>query len=135
MFETLRSPFLALALGAVLAPAAGADSFGIAFGKKTRHGSIAIGYSTGAFWAPSHRMHCAPPVWVPAHFETRCEQVWVAGCYETVWVEPVFELRYDACGRAYKICVAGGHTTVVQKPGHYVTRQVQVWVAGHWQDG
>lgn len=116
MSKKFTIPLLALLFLGSLAPAARADSFGVTFGKKTKHGSITVGYSTGPSFGSRYKVHHAPRFWVPGHYETRCEKI---------WIEPRYEWRHDACGRAFLACVA---------PGHFVTREVKVFVPGHWQD-
>lgn len=76
--------------------------------------------------------HAPRRVWVPGHYETRCEQVFVPGCTERVWVEPVFELRLGACHTWIRVEVAPGHWRTVQHPGRYETREVRVWIPGHY---
>lgn len=117
---------------ALLAPNADAQGLSVSFGKKTKHGGLALTYTTGAkHCAP---VHIPPPrVWVPGHYATRFEQVFVPGATQRVWVPPVYEWRYDACGRAYQACVQPGHYRTVCSPGRYETRPVQVWVDGHWR--
>ncbi|MBI5364029.1 MAG: hypothetical protein HZA53_12670 [Planctomycetes bacterium] len=133
----LALSFTAAAL--LLAPHADAQGLSITLGKKTKHGGIALSYSTGH--ASTGHAYCAPPpaycppprVWSPGHFETRCQQVFVPGVEQQVWVPPAYEWRYDACGRAYQVCVQGGYYRTVCTPGHYETRTVQVWVDGCWR--
>ncbi|MBK7877377.1 MAG: hypothetical protein IPJ77_16845 [Planctomycetes bacterium] len=119
------------ALTALIAPEANAQGIELRFGKKTKHGGFGLTYSTGRpACAPAP---CPPPrVWVPGHFETRCQQVFVPGASQQVWVPPVYEWRYDSCGRAYQVCVQAGFWRTVCSPGRYETREVQVWVDGHW---
>jgi hypothetical protein len=139
----------ALVLGLALAPAALGDSLGVSYAKHGKHGGVSIHWSSGFPACPPPAAHCPPPsyapkpcpppwypapkVWVPGHYEQRCEQVWVPGCTQKVWVEPVYELRYDSCGRAFRFCVAGGHWKTVGAPGHYETRTVSVWVPDCWR--
>lgn len=121
-----------VAATAFAAPRAEAQGLELHFGKKTKHGHVGITYSTARpTYAPAH---CPPPrVWIPGHFETRCQQVFVPGESQQVWVPPVYEWRYDACGRAYQVCVQGGYWRTVCSPGHYENREVQVWVDGCWR--
>lgn len=131
-FTRLALSFTAAAL--LSAPYAEAQGFSISLGKKTKHGGIALAYSTGFPRCAPPPVHCPPPrVWVPGHYETRCEQVFVPGTQQQVWVPAVFEWRYDSCGRAYQVCVQAGHYRTVCSPGHYESRTVQVWVDGSWR--
>jgi len=82
--------------------------------------------------APAYT-HAPRRVWVPGHYETRHERVWVPGPCERVWIEPVFELRFDACGRRVRFEVSPGHWRTVQHPGHHEQRAFQVWVPGHYR--
>ncbi len=119
---------LALLLTLALPAVASAQGFGFSFGHHGRHSGFRVGFSSG--YAP---VACAPArVWIPAHYETVCQQVWVAGCTRQVWVEATYETRYDHCGRAYQVMTCPSHWATVQDPGHYETRNVQVWVEGRW---
>lgn len=71
--------------------------------------------------------------WVAGHYETVCRQVWVEGCWRDVWVDAVYETRIDHCGRVIRVCVRPGYWTRVQDAGHFETREVQVWVDGHYE--
>jgi len=144
---------LAVCLALASDAAAGSSKHGS--GKSSKHASVSVGFSKDFGFkqpAPTHgpeHGHFAPPphhappgyyaptprLWVPGHYEVVWQKVWVAGVERRVWVEPVFELRYDSCGRAFQFCAAGGHWETVCEPGHYETRDVQVWTPGHWQSG
>ncbi|MEQ1895345.1 MAG: hypothetical protein ABL998_22630 [Planctomycetota bacterium] len=76
--------------------------------------------------------HASRRTWVPGHSETRCAQVWVPAACERVWIEPVFELRVDACGNRVRVQLCAGYWTTIQHPGHYETREQQVWIPGHY---
>jgi hypothetical protein len=82
--------------------------------------------------AYGHYSHAPRRVWVPGHHETRYEQVWIAGTSERVWVEPVFELRTDACGNRVRVQICAGYWTTIHHPGHHETRAQHVWVPGHY---
>ena len=128
-----KSLALSFLLAAAIAPSARASSeIEINFGKRTSHGSFAIHLASGNHF----ERECAPRrAWVPAHFETREEKVWVAGCEQKVWVAPVYDWRYDHCGRAYRVQLTVGHWNTVCSPGHFECRKVQVWVCGRFEDG
>ena len=71
--------------------------------------------------------------WVPGHHVTETVSECVSpGRHEKRWVEPVYEVRRDACGRAYRVLVSEGHFEDVWIPARYVTREVRRWVPGHW---
>jgi len=124
--------FLPLVLAAALAPSARAGTdFELRFGKNTKGGSFAIALSNRA---PRERHSEPRRSWVPGHFETRDERVWVDGAEQQVWVAPVYDWRYDHCGRPYRVQLEVGHWTCVRSPGHFECRKVQVWVGGCWND-
>ena len=79
--------------------------------------------------------HAPRRLWVPGHYETRCERVWVQGSSERLWVEPVFELRLDSCGKRVRVELYPGHWRTVQHPGRYELREFQVWVPGQYRYG
>ena len=74
----------------------------------------------------------ANAVWVPAGYELVPRRVFVPGRCERVWVEPLFELRVDHCGRTSRVCVRAGAWQTIQHPGHYEIEYVRVWRPGHW---
>ncbi len=74
------------------------------------------------------------PVFVPGHYETVERRVWIPETKEKIWVEPIYETRYDSCGRPYRVLVCDGTWRVVVHPGHYETRCERVYVDGGWAD-
>ena len=127
MFAKILLP---LVLASAIAPSASAGTdFELRLGKNGKHGSFAIALSNR-----SPRVHAPRRAWVPGHFETREEKVWVEGSERQVWVAPVYDWRYDHCGRPYRVQLEVGHWTCVRSPGHFECRKVQVWVAGRWND-
>lgn len=136
-----KSLVLSALLAAALAPAARAGSeFELRFGKRSEHGAFELRYVQD-FAAPNAHGHGfkhverpRPRVWVDGHYENRCERVWIEGCAKQVWVEPVFERRFDACGRELQVLLRPGCWQWVQTPGHFELRNVQSWVPGHWED-
>lgn len=98
--------------------------------KQTRHGEFSIGFSL-----PGSRERCSKPyrVWIPGRYEIREERVWVEGSCERVWVPAQYESRKDYRGCAYRVVVRPGHWETIRHPGHFETREVRVWVDGHWQ--
>lgn len=136
MFTPLKFAFLACALTSALAPAARADGFGVQIGKHTKHASIGVWFGSPAPRPPV----CAPrpigyaePEWIPAHWQTVTDNVWVPGHEERVWNAPVYEWRFDHCGRKYSVCVRPGFWNTVCTPGHYEARPRSVWVEGTWR--
>jgi hypothetical protein len=130
----LKSLVLCTAAATAITTTAGAD-WGFTLGKKGQHGAFALHLSSGH---PAHRPACASApcrVWVPGHYAQREKKVWVEGRRTRVWIEPLYEIRRDACGRPIEVCVAPGHYADVFEPGHYETRTVRVWRPGHWRIG
>lgn len=77
---------------------------------------------------------CAPrKVWVPGRYEIQMQKVWVEGRTRKVYVEPVYETRFDSCGRAYQVLIAEGYYRLVRDPGCYQNRRVMVWRPGFWR--
>lgn len=76
---------------------------------------------------------CAPRrVWVPGRYETVEERVWIPEASERVWIEPVYEVRRDYCGRSFRVLVRAGYFEVQCVPAHAEVRLVRVWRPGHW---
>ena len=112
---------IVLAVGSIPAQAQGSVSFG--FGRFGRHSSFGLGFTVPL----QHRC------WVPGHYETVLTEVWVPGCARHVYVEPVYHSCVDPYGNATRVLVHAGYYQVVQDPGHYETRYVQVWVPGYYR--
>ncbi len=74
-----------------------------------------------------------PRVWVPGHYEIRTERRWVEGAEKHVYVMPVRETRYDACGRRYEVELRSGYWMLQREPGRFIETEVRVWVPGHWR--
>jgi len=132
---SLHSLLLAAALAA-LAPLGAAQAPGAARYAGVRVAASAYRgagtYSHGPSRGYSHSRSPSALVWVPGRYETVSRQVWIPGCVERVWIEPVFELRYDSCGIAIRVQVCPGHWENVQRAGHYELRSVREWRPGHW---
>lgn len=90
--------------------------------------------SSRAVFATRYRTdsYRANAVWVPAGYELVPRRVFVPGRCERLWVEPLFELRVDSCGRVSKVCVRAGAWQTIQHPGRYELEYVRVWRPGHW---
>ena len=125
----------------VLTGVADAQHLSLGFGKHGKHKSFSIQVSSyprphaSPSYAPHYGYGGGCGTWIPGRYETRYEQVWVPGVAQKVWSPPVYETRYDSCGRPYTVLVRAGCWQVVQHPGRYEPRPVQVWVAGHWKGG
>jgi len=129
MFAKILLP---LVLAAALAPNARASSdIEVRFGQRTRHGSFSI----GIFGGGHHEHECETRrVWIPAHYETREQKIWVEGVEQQVWVAPVYDWRYDPCGRPYRVQLEVGHWKTICTPGHFECQNVQVWVCGRYEE-
>ncbi|MBL8860709.1 MAG: hypothetical protein JNK02_01755 [Planctomycetes bacterium] len=112
---------------ALLILAADATAGGISIGFQKQGKSSSIGVQIGF---PVYAPRPAPPVY-GGRWETVVERVWVPGRTERVWVAPVYETRYDACGRPIQVCVRAGWWSTVQHPGHWEERRTKVWRNGH----
>jgi hypothetical protein len=130
VFAALTPFFLGLLIAAVGAAPAKAGDF--SFQVKGKKGSIGIHLGSGHHGGHSSArpVGYAPRHWVPAHYETRYERVWIPGREERVWIAPVYQWRYDSCGRAIRVCVQQGYWNTVCTPGRYESRPRQVWVEG-----
>jgi hypothetical protein len=130
MFAKTHVLFASLLFTAVLAPGAAADGFGVAFGKKGAHVSLAFGFGAPVCFAPAP---CAPSVWVPGHYETVLETVWIEETRSRMWCAAIVEHRRDACGRVFEVVVAPAHWKFACVPAHDETRRVSVWRPAHWE--
>lgn len=106
---------LALAALAVDARASHSNGFFFKFGR--------FGFGASAHCAPV--VSCAPT----GHYGYRERQVYVPGCFENVWVEPVFESRRHHY-RTIRICVRPGFYRKVWRDPYYRTERYRVWVPG-----
>ena len=62
------------------------------------------------------------------HYETRYERVWIPGELRRIWVPPVYEWRYDSCGRRIRVICQEGFYRTERAPGRYHTEARRVWV-------
>lgn len=97
------------------APAVEAQSFDLRIGKPGGIG-VRIGYDRHRHGGHRH-----------GGYEIVRERVWVPGRYERVWHEPIYEIRYDPCGRARRVCVRAGYYETIQHRGHYEWRERRVY--------
>jgi hypothetical protein len=110
----------------VSAPASAQGSISVGFANFGRCGGFGLGFTI-----PIER--CCHRCWVPGHYETRTAEVWVPGRCERQWVEPCYDTCTDPCGNTTRVLVRAGHYRTIQHPGYYETREVQVWVRGHYE--
>jgi hypothetical protein len=128
-------PIATLMLVAAL-PAPAQGSFGVGYTKFGKHSAWGVGFQSGPIYPHHDRVvvvERAPRrVFVPGHYETRCVEVWVPGCAERVWVEPVYRTVTVGYGNVARVLVREGGYRVIEKPGHYETQHVQIWVPGYF---
>jgi hypothetical protein len=142
MLPRFLRPALPFALAVLAAPApaahAGDLKLGVVLGGDK--GRLELSYGHGghgrghAYAGCELHRRCVPArIFVPGHYETVEHEVWVPGFKEKVWVDAVYETRYDHCGRPYRVRVCDGRWTVRVHPGHYETRCERVWVPGGYE--
>ncbi len=129
---------LLLLLG--LSSAAAAQERGVRVDLK--RGSISASYGRG-------EIRRAPRSYGRRHTQRRSfstRRIWVAGRYELVnrrvhepayieriWIDPVYETRYDPCGRARRVLICDGYWKKVRVPARWVNKRVRVWKPGYWR--
>ena len=127
MFARFPLVLTTLAALPLLALDARADGFSIGYSKHGKHSSVGV-----QIGFPVYAPRPAPPQY-GGHWETIVERVWVPGPCEQVWVAPIYETRYDPCGRRIQVCVRAGYWDTIQRPGHYEERTRQVWREASWR--
>ena len=130
--RTKSLPVLAALLCAYLPMSAHAQGPSFNLTEATRYGSIEM--TLGMPLGRPNYMRCEPRrVWVPGHFESRWKDVWIAGATHDVWVPAQYEWRWASFARPYRVCIRAGYWRAVTDPGHYESRNVQVWIPGAWR--
>ncbi len=82
---------------------------------------------------PGYRLtYCRPRHGASDRYRTVARRVWVPGTVERIWIDPVYETRYDACGRPVRILICEGTWKDIERPGHYEIRYVRVWTPTRW---
>ena len=94
--------------------------------------SVSVRYSKRGHRVTTRR-YAPRKEWVPGRYVNECQRVWVEGIKRKVYVEPIFEIRYRACGTSYEVQVDGGYYKTVYEPGHFENRWVKVWKPGYWR--
>lgn len=108
-------------------------SVGARFGNVSVHlGRDRYGSHAG-FGYVSSRRHSSSRVWIPGCYRTAYERVWIPTAKKKTWIEPIYETRYDECGRAYQVLVREGCWRWIEVPGHYEDRPVKRYVPGRWE--
>jgi hypothetical protein len=136
---------------AFAAPASAQGSFNFGYGQFGHHSGFSVGVSAPFYYphhyysypAYSYPAYSYPAysssypaydrAWIAGHWENREQQVWVRGSTRREWVEPVYDTARDPAGNETRVMTQKGHWKVVEDPGHYETRNVQVWVPGHYE--
>ncbi|MEM9380889.1 MAG: hypothetical protein AAGB93_13130 [Planctomycetota bacterium] len=147
--QLLRSSRAALGCGlvalaaaaATAAPAAGqrshtdrsvGDVWQVTASKSSRNArtSVTIGNQGASFRADFGRRTRSrvPRGYDGGRYETRHRRVWVPGYDRQVWVAPVYDWRYDPCGRRTRVLVRAGYYRTECVPGRYESRAYEVWV-------
>lgn len=96
--------------------------------KGTRSANAAITIGSQGVQASFQRGSRVPSGYDGGRYETRYQKVWVPASSRRVWVAPVYQWRYDSCGRRYRATVQAGYYRTECIPGFYEQRAVQVWV-------
>lgn len=132
MLSAFKKTAMSLAAFAALlsADANAGGGWSVDFGNRSVRVSVSSGHRR---YAP-RRVTCPPrKVWVPGRYVTEYEKYWVPGTSRKVYVPPVHQKRYDACGNPYRYEVSPGRYEVVHEPGYWETRSVKVWKPGYWR--
>ncbi len=104
----------------LLAPSAHAGDLTIGFSKHGKHSSVGVQIGIPLRPRPAPQNY-------GGYWQTIVERTWVAGTITQVWVPPIYQTRYDACGRATQVCVRAGYWDTRQTPGYYEDRTRRVW--------
>jgi hypothetical protein len=133
MQSTRLRPVLALfAAACALIPTASAQELELRLGKRDPRLAVSFDWGGARDCAPTPRFQ-PPRVWVPGCYQSRWERVWVPGCVRREWTPAVYQWRVTTCGRRERVLIRAGCWRDVVEPGRFESRQVQVWVPGHWR--
>jgi hypothetical protein len=72
-------------------------------------------------------------VWVPVRYEVVRRKVFVPGSVRRVWHPAQYRIRYDACGRPYRVLVRAAHWDEIRENGHYEWREERVRRGGYYE--
>jgi hypothetical protein len=112
------------------APSASAQVSRVSLGFQGRHGNLSLNFGA-PFQRPGYTRQPVCPVPTPGghggHWRVIEEKVWVPGRIENVYVDPIYETRYDHCGNPYRVLVRAGCWSTIEHPGHWEIRQRKVW--------
>lgn len=71
--------------------------------------------------------------YVPGHWEAYQVRVLVCeGRYEIKYHEAVYGIKYDHCGKAYRVLVRPAYRERIWVPAKYEIRTAKRWVPGQW---
>ena len=88
--------------------------------------SVSVGHATRYETVVQRR-------WIEGYYQVVTHRVLVREAWtERVYVEPVYEVRYDRHGRSHRTMVCDGYYRTVHHPAVYEDRQERVWVPGRW---
>lgn len=88
---------------------------------------LGVSYGNRAGRRPSYAgSHATKRIWVPARHERVARRTWVPGNRQREWIAPLYDTRYDPCGRSYQVIVREGYWHDVYLPGHYKTHYESV---------
>ena len=121
---------LALAAFAMLGSSARAQTLSLSLQRETKHGTFGLSIGSDRFGAycPSVPPTCQEP---RGSFEIIEEKIWVPGRQTRVWVQPVHETWYDACGNPHSYLVRPGYWKTVCEPGRWEIVQRRVWIPNY----
>jgi hypothetical protein len=127
MFGPIHKLAAASALIALCAAPASSAQF-VSFGLNTKHAQVRfeVPAQRPSAWYGASRS-CGSFRTVPLYYggaRYRYERVFVPYHCHTVWVPPVYETRYDACGRRYQVKVSEGHYRTSCSHGCWTNRRV-----------
>lgn len=131
----LLTSITALALFAAFAPSE-------AQAQRSRHHrtGVSVSIGNGGFNVNlGHSSHRGPRDqyrgrhWVEGHWTYQTVRVQLPGTWRNVWCEPVYDWRYDNCGRRIRVCIQPGRYDRRWCPGEWVNQTQRVWVPGCWR--
>ena len=99
-------------------------------------GSVNFGFRVQYNRGYGHTEYCAPVrEWCEGYYETVCQHVVVCPeTYERRFCEPVYETRFDHCGKPIQFCVREGYYQNVCIPARYEDRFVKVFHPGFYKE-
>ena len=78
--------------------------------------------------------HAVEKIWVPGRWDVRRKRVICEPAhYETTYVAPTYETRYESCGRPYQVLTGTGGYRKIWVPRRCEWRKRKLWVPGYWK--